>query len=457
MVTAQRLPTATSDSQRSLPAILLNRDKPRLAQYRTALDYYQGNQWPASRTRSEPLRRLTVNYLRAITNKTASYVMQGRTVSVHPRSDSDDDTIAAAAAEDALNEIAHNNALDRLDHATEIDTAVIGDGAFKVTWQEQEQRVIITAPAMDGLYPWPHPTDPTRFLRVAHRYLIPANEAFAFYGLSTENDPAWLIEDWDDNQLRIHIDDSPQPGKTKANPYGFIPYVIFPNEQVPKQWGGESDVIPLYEVAQEYNRAVSSVSNILELSGNPIAVLEGVEQAEGIQAHPGAIWELPGAEAKAYVLDLLQHNTIGQHQQYLDTLLRTLHDISETPRTAFGDIGRQLSGVAIEMELAPLLQKVARRRLIRTDAYSTRAGMALALLDKFTGTTHLDAGAIITTWDAPTPQDRTREIGNEQAMVDGHTKSHRTAMAALGQVDPDDEWARIQEERRQLESPPDTV
>ena len=456
MVTEQRLPT-TSTTGHSLPAILKNRDKPRLSQYTTALAYYKGIQWPASRVRSEPLRRLTVNYLRAITNKTASYVMQGRTVSVHPHSDSDEDARAAAAAEDALDEIAHNNALDRLDHATEIDTAVIGDGAFKVTWSDQDRRVIITAPDMAGLFPWPHPSDPTRFLRVAHRYQIPAEEAFDFYGLTSKNDPAWLIEDWTDDLLRIHIDDQPQPGKTKPNPYGFIPYVIFPNEQVPKQWWGEGDPIPLYEVAQEYNRAISSVSNILELSGNPIAVLTGTEEAEGIQAHPGAIWELPTAEGKAYVLDLLQHNTIGQHQQYLDTLLRALHDISETPRSAFGDIGQDLSGVAIQMELMPLLQKVARRRLIRTDAYTTRAGFALRLLDLFAGTAHVDAGTIITTWDAPTPQDRTREIANEQSMVEGHTKSHRTAMADLGLTDPDDEWARIQEEVRQLETPPDTV
>ncbi len=456
MVTETRLTTLPS-SQSPLPTLLKNRDKDRLTRYRTALAYYQGAQWPSSRARTEPLRRLTVNYLRAITNKTASYVMQGRTVSVHPRSDSDDDTRAAAAAEEALDEIAHNNALDRLDHATEIDTAVIGDGAFKVTWNALDQAVVITAPDMAGLYPWPHPSDPSRFLRVAHRYQIPAEEAFNFYGLTTNNNPAWLIEDWLDEVLRVHIDDHPLPDLTMANPYGFIPYVIFPNEQIPKQWSGEGDVIPLYEVAHEYNRAISSVSNILELSGNPIAVLEGVEEARNIQAHPGAIWELPGADAKAYVLDLLQHNTIGQHQQYLDTLLRALHDISETPRTAFGDIGRQLSGVAIEMELAPLLQKVARRRLIRTDAYNTRASMALALLDRFTRTTHLDAGDVITTWDAPTPQDRTREIANEQSMVDGHTKSHRAAMIDLGQVDPDEEWQRIQEEVRQLETPPDTV
>jgi len=451
---ALEIRTAT-DGQRSayaaLPALLRNRDKERLDQYRTALAFYQGQQWPHVRTGVSRLRRLTVNYLRAITNKTASYVMKGATVSVHPRDDSNDATQAAAEAELALAEIAQANGLPRLDQATEIDTAVLGDGAFKVTWDVQEERVAITSPDMAGLFPWPHPTDPSRFHRLAHRYQLPAADAAAFWGLRTANDPAWIIEDWRDEALAIHIDDHPNPDLVMANPYGLIPYVIFPNEQVPKRWWGASDITPLTEIAEELNAEFSRLSNILELSGNPIAILEGVEQSQGIETFPGATWELPDG-AKAYVLDLLQHGAVTMHLEYLQTLLRALHDLSETPRTAFGDNSRDLSGIALQVELQPLLQKVDRKRLIRSQAYDTRAGIALYLLDRFTGASHLQAGTILTSWEAPTPADRTREVADEITQVDGRIKSRRTAMADLGAIDPDAEWERIKAEAAELQS-----
>jgi hypothetical protein len=38
-----------------------------------------------------------------------------------------------------------------------------------------------------------------------------------------------------------------------------------------------------------------------------------------------------------------------------------MHDLSETPRTAFGDAGRDLSGAALEVEIQPLVQKVQRK------------------------------------------------------------------------------------------------
>ena len=39
-------------------------------------------------------------------------------------------------------------------------------------------------------------------------------------------------------------------------------------------------------------------------------------------------------------------------------IYRVLHDLSEVPRSAFGGIERDMSGVALEIELQPLLQKV---------------------------------------------------------------------------------------------------
>ena len=73
------------------------------------------------------------------------------------------------------------------------------------------------------------------------------------------------------------------------------------------------------------------------------------------------------------------------HLEYIDLLYRTMHDVAESPRAAFGGVEGDLSGVALEIELHPLLQKIKRKRTIRTAAYNRRSEMALKLIGKYTG------------------------------------------------------------------------
>src|SRR5207244_1363710 len=113
------------------------------------------------------------------------------------------------------------------------------------------------------------------------------------------------------------------------------------------------------------------------------AVLENVTESTDIAVQPGAVWELP-EKAKAYLLDLLQGGGVRLHVDYVDLIYRTLHDLGESPRTSFGDNGRGLSGVALNIELDPLLKKVQRKRLIREAALRRRNEMVLRLLEQFT-------------------------------------------------------------------------
>ena len=124
--------------------------------------------------------------------------------------------------------------------------------------------------------------------------------------------------------------------ESRVNPYGAIPYVIYPNLPRPKQFWGVSDIEPIKEPLEELNRALTQLGRILELSGNPIAVLENVEEARDIAVQPGAVWEIPD-QARAYLLDLLQGGGMRLHVDYVGLIYRTLHDLAERPRIAFGD------------------------------------------------------------------------------------------------------------------------
>jgi hypothetical protein len=88
---------------------------------------------------------------------------------------------------------------------------------------------------------------------------------------------------------------------------------------------------PVRESIRELNRAFSQLSMILELSGNPVAVLENVGESQDVAVRPGAVWELP-ERAKVYLLDLLQGGGVRLHADYVELICRTLYDLGETPR-----------------------------------------------------------------------------------------------------------------------------
>ena len=269
------------------------------------------------------------------------------------------------------------NDLARLDLETEIDTAVLGDGAFKVTRDESEQRVVVSAPDVQGLYAWWVGDDVRRLWRVASRYELAAEQLVARLGRTPRAvagqrpQTVDVVEAWTAERFELWVQG--ELVEERANPYGAIPFVLYPNLPRPKQFWGISDIEPLRESLAELNRALTQLSRILELSGNPIAVLENVEEARDIAVQPGAVWEIP-EQARAYLLDLLQGGGVRLHVEYTDLVYRTLHDLSETPRIAFGDGGGDRSGRALQLELDPLLRKVARKRLIRTSALRRATG-----------------------------------------------------------------------------------
>jgi hypothetical protein len=212
-----------------------------------------------------------------------------------------------------------------------------------------------------------------------------------------------------------------------------------------------SDMEPIKEPLRELNRAMTQLSMILELSGNPIAVLENVEEARDITVQPGAVWEVP-EKARAYLLDLLHGGGVGLHVDYANLVLRTLHDLAEVPRSAFGENRQALSGVALQMELDPLLKKVQRKRLIRAAAFRRRNEMILRILEQETGERFApgrSAGEPCRTrivWGPVLPQDRSRLVEDETRLVSAGVHSRRTAAGLLDVADPDGEWERWREE-----------
>ena len=428
------------------PSQLNRTDTQRLAAYRSNLDFYQGAHWPTTSRH----RQLVFNYAKDSIDKVTSFLTQGLNFACYPVADvaSDSEAIKARArrAEQLLSKVYGENNLQQLDYETEIDAAVLGDGCYKVIWDTDEKRIRITAPDVLGIYAWWLGDDTSRVWRVASRYTLTQDEVQLLYGRAIPKKQATITEVWTDKTFDLFLDNDLT--ESKPNPYGFIPFVIFPNLREPKKFWGSSDIPSLVQPQRELNRALSQLSRILELSGNPIAVLENIASAEDIKVQPGALWTIP-EDAKAYLLDLLQGGGVRLHVDYIDVLYRALHDISETPRAAWGGIEKELSGTALQIELGSLTQKVIRKRTIRINAYHQRNAMILKLAEMFMNENFEQINHRVV-WGPILPQDIARQAQNEQLLVQAGVHSRRTAMDELGVQDPDEEFTRWLEERKKI-------
>jgi len=232
--------TAARVDNRALVEGLGRRDGPRLRAYRDNLAFYRGHQWHGSARRRE--RRLVFNYARALIDKTASYLMSGVSFVVDEEDSSPQEKERAVRAERALRQVYDANDLLQLDFDSEIDVSVLGDGVFKVTWDGLERRVRVSAPDAQGVYAWWLGDDVSRVWRVASRYQLSDEEARLLYG-STAVRPGrrpaasvgqrTVVELWTASDFELWLDGTLV--EAKANPYGFIPFVIFPNLREPKR------------------------------------------------------------------------------------------------------------------------------------------------------------------------------------------------------------------------------
>ena len=439
------------------PSHLNHMDTQRLAAYRTNLDFYQGNHWPTTSPARQGLaggrhRQLVFNYAKVSIDKVTSFLMQGLNFACYPGEVTDELKARARSAEQVLRQVYEENNLQQLDYETEIDAAVLGDGCYKVIWDTDEKRIRVTAPDVSGIYVWWLGDDTSRVWRVASRYTLTQDEVQLLYGQSSTQSliarkkQATVTEVWTAKTFDLFLDNDLI--ESKPNHYGFIPFVIFPNLKEPKKFWGSSDIPSLVQPQRELNRALSQLSRILELSGNPIAVLENIASAEDIKVQPGALWTIP-EDAKAYLLDLLQGGGVRLHVDYIDVLYRALHDISETPRAAWGGIEKELSGTALQIELGSLTQKVTRKRTIRTNAYHQRTDIILKLAEKYMNENFEQINHRVV-WKPILPQDTARQAQNEQLLVQAGVHSRRTAMDEMGVQDPDEEFNRWLEERGKI-------
>jgi hypothetical protein len=412
-------------------------DRARWARYRDYLAFWEGRQWTDRARPGET--RLTLNYARALVRKVTSVLFSRPVRYSVPES---------AAAERYLARLAREDDWAGLDDAAALDAAVLGDAAFKVTWDAARRRPRVTPIDPAQLVAATRPDDAREVVAVAHEYRLEPAALEAVFGLRLPRlgPEGWVTvrEEWTAERYRLLV-----AGETvhdDANPYGWIPYVLVPNGPAPGGPWGESDLADLLDVCRELNRRLTVLSRILQVSGNPIVVLENVTASEGIRAEEGAVWELPEG-SRAYLLDMLSGGGVALHLEYVRLLFQVLHDLAEVPRAAFGDQGRDLSGAALELELQPLVHKVERKRRSWERALRQRAQRVLDLAERLGGESFGGARGVEVVWGPVLPVDEERAVRVQAGLVAAGIRSRLTAARELGSLDPEAELARVAAER----------
>lgn len=431
--------------------LLSDEDRARLARYEEAAAFFAGDQWTQRRKPGET--RLTLNYARALLRKVASYVFPAEPRFSVPV---DGDQAIANRTERLLAETIARNGLAQLDIKLCVAASVRGDAAVKVSWDAQAGRAVVAAVDPATLAVQVAPDDPRRVIEAIQCYGLRGREIEMLFGAqraALQLDPQrryQVIERWSDERWSVTV--AGQRLRDETNPYGWIPYVVLTNHPSLSGFWGESDLADLYDVCRELNRRMSVLSQVLELSGAPIAVLENIDGSEGIAVGPGAKWELPEG-SRAYLLDLLGSGGISLHIDYIAQLFRVLHDLSETPRTAFGDSGRTISGAALEVEIQPLIQKVARKRRQWDAFYQERNRRLLDLLERFGAAELGGLRRTVTIWPNVLPSDSELAVRSAVSLVEHGIQSRRTALATLGSDDPDTELDRVATENQRFSAP----
>lgn len=474
------IPSPASSPAPIRPDVQTAADQARLRRYAEYLDFYNGRHW----TRSRPGRsNLVLNYARTVVDKGVSYLLgrgvnfavqvaaginhgdtedteRGREQDRDGGTEGRDEAERAARAEALLYEVYEENDLEAIDIQGAINGAVLGDTVFKLFWESgraggrrdtgargrgEMGRIRVVNIDPFTFFPTWAEDDPSTLLSVRLVYQLSAEEASRRYGDSLPIAPSsrtsvTVTEEWTPAGFALAV--GGVEVERRPNPYGFIPFVHIPNARPANEFWGVSDLRDVIPLNRELNERMSDMADVIRFHADPPVVFKGVMEHSNLAVGPGTVWDLPeGADVQ-----LLEWR--GQSpavQEHVKRVMRAIHDVAETPKTAFGDSGRLLSGVALETELQPLIQKTLRKRAW-WNAGLRRRNRQILRIAEIVGLGSFAPYRSKVIWPPLLPADSEAEVRNNVALVSAGLRSRQTAMDRLGEESPEEELARIEVE-----------
>jgi hypothetical protein len=311
-------------------------------------------------------------------------------------------------------------------------------------------------------FPEWHPHDRSRLLRFKLKY--------RFWGTSTEGTrqvytyTEIITEQWIEEYVNDELIDG------RPNPLGEIPIVHIPNIPVSGSPWGLSDIGDIISLNREYNEKATDISDIINYHASPVTIITGAK-ASNLEKGAKKVWG--GLPKDANVFNLENGVNLAGPLEYLETIKRSMHELTGVPETALGQVQpiSNTSGVALAIMYQPAMQRYNMKKLTYTKGIKEINRLALKTLfifepdsvyydpntegileDPQTQPMEIDPEDPLVyqhevEWVPPLPVDALIKLQEIQQKMLLGIESRRGALRDLGNAFPDEKMQEIFEEK----------
>lgn len=351
----------------------------RIRRYKELWNHYEGYHWEDIPDNEKP--QVTLNYCRRFVDKFTSFLFgiddenrSGFTIKVP--------TELESVTLPFLNSVwdAEYNGRNRLALRIGQSAGVTGDAFIMVRFDEPDEfndpygeypegRIRILPLLAHTVFPVYNPADKDDMLSCTIKYPITRREdanmwqkaSRTMFGrnLATTRtviySQVWTKDVWEEWEGDILINS----GK---NPYNIIPVVHIPNIVIETSYYGTSDLEDVIPINKEINFKTSDNSEIIDYHSAPVTVIYGAK-VSNLEKGANKVWGNLPKDAKVENLKL--EGNLTASVEHINSLKESMFEIAGVPFNSLGaDRGiSNTSGVALQIEYMPLLEKVGWKRV----------------------------------------------------------------------------------------------
>lgn len=360
----------------AIGADLLPEDVQQLVRYRRYWNFFEGFHWEEIEESDKP--EITQNYCRAFINKFVAFELgTGFSIKMEP-------AVETVALEFLNNVWEDNNKLQLCNEFGQMK-AVCGDAWIQVLFESKfiKDNAGNESPNPDFDDPYDeYDKGRIRLLSVPTNIVFPRYkggidkeqlvELIIMYPMPKDplhpNNGYYLYRQiW--TKEKVDIYKGKELVETIPNKYKIIPFFHIKNFPLAGRTYGLSDLEDLIPLNTELNLKKSDLSEILDYYGAPVTVIYG---ARATQLEKGAnkVWGGLPKDAKVENLELKGDLKAGV--DYAGDIKTAMHEIGGVPESSLGKEMNisNTSGVALQVTLMPLIERVRVKRSFTSEAIS---------------------------------------------------------------------------------------
>lgn len=443
----------------SMGAMISASDSMRLRRYRELWNFYEGFHWEGVGDTDKP--QITENYCRPFVNKFVSFELgRGFNIKMHP--DVEQDVLPY------LNFVWDDNSKEIFVRQLGQTKAVTGDSWVQVLFIPK----FVDA---EGKYINPMFDDPfdeydkgrIRVLVVPPNIVFPEYEdgydkdklkrVVIMYPIKLEpenpNSTKMIIykQIWDKQKCEVFK--GQELIGTYPNKYGIIPFVHIKNFELAGRVNGVSDLEDLIPMNMELNLKKSDVSEIIDYHSAPVTCVFGARIGQ-LEKGANKVWGGLPKDAKVENLEL--NSDMSASNSYIGGVKTAMHEIGSVPESALGkEVAiSNTSGVALQMMLSPLIEKVSDKQALSRTGLQTinkiilKIGLIEGLVSKKEEISNRDFYQNTIIFEDALPKDRLVEMQEIQLEMKQGLCDRQEAMERLGKKDISERLERIDADRK---------